>query len=519
MKKWISVLLICVMVLTTAACGKKETKDNQDNQNQSKESVFTAAISYMPDTLAPVGGYDDLLSIVRPIYEPLFAEVTGDEKAYFLADSVEISEDKTTYTVHLNDKASWSDGKPVVADDVLFAVNNYKNMVGESSPFSYVAGQEIIYTVVDEKTVEAKLPMPYATFITTLAGLIPMPSHAFDNDPAKMAGSEYFKTPDMATSGAYTVAEINEDSIVYVKRDDYYRGTPSIDKVIMKTIGTGSTKQIAFEKNEISYMQIASASDLKKYENDPEKYNVYSIPQGRTNFFCVNPASPNLQDEDARKAVFLALDSKEMVDAAYGDDALATPATQYLAPQQAFYNKELKGYEQDLEEAKKLAKTSGLEGKTITYVYNKERAGMEEIATTIQQQLAKIGVNVELEATENATFLEKWGEAVRGNGTWDLLSQGFGELRGSTTGTWGMMFPIFDQSDEMKMLTGQANAASDSEQAKEIVTQMQEKFKDCYVVYPICNTNYVMVSQKNVTGLDGCPLVPEFMDYLKLKVN
>jgi len=28
-----------------------------------------------------------------------------------------------------------------------------------------------------------------------------------------------------------------------------------------------------------------------------------------------------------------------------------------------------------------------------------------------------------------------------------------------------------------------------------------------------------MVSQKNVTGLDAVPVVPEFVDYLKIKVD
>lgn len=36
---------------------------------------------------------------------------------------------------------------------------------------------------------------------------------------------------------------------------------------------------------------------------------------------------------------------------------------------------------------------------------------------------------------------------------------------------------------------------------------------------PLTYTNYVMVSQKNVTGLDAVPVVPEFVDYLKIKVD
>ena len=35
-----------------------------------------------------------------------------------------------------------------------------------------------------------------------------------------------------STSGAYTVDEINDDSIVYTARDDYYRGTPSVKKLL-----------------------------------------------------------------------------------------------------------------------------------------------------------------------------------------------------------------------------------------------------------------------------------------------
>ena len=37
--------------------------------------------------------------------------------------------------------------------------------------------------------------------------------------------------------------------------------------------------------------------------------------------------------------------------------------------------------------------------------------------------------------------------------------------------------------------------------------------------YPLTYTNYVMVSQKNVSGLDTVPIVPEFIDYTAIKVE
>jgi len=85
----------------------------------------------------------------------------------------------------------------------------------------------------------------------------------------------------MATSGAYVVSEINEDSFVYTARDDYYRGTPSVKKVVIKTIGSGSTKQIEFENGGIDYMRVTSAEDLKKYKEESDKYNMYSISEAR----------------------------------------------------------------------------------------------------------------------------------------------------------------------------------------------------------------------------------------------
>ena len=38
-------------------------------------------------------------------------------------------------------------------------------------------------------------------------------------------------------------------------------------------------------------------------------------------------------------------------------------------------------------------------------------------------------------------------------------------------------------------------------------------------IYPLTYTNYVMVAQKYVTGLDKCPIVPEFADWLAISVN
>lgn len=528
--------LMCAAVMAIgmlSGCGNSdadqstEKKESQKKENAAKggDSTFTQAINYMPSSLLPNMASDDYTSMVRPIYEPLFAE-TKDGMDYYLADSLKVSEDARTYTIHLNEKATWSDGEPVTVDDILFTIEYSSLKSGGKSSYNTVNKADVTLTKKDDKTLEAVLPEAFATYKTALSRMLLLPSHAFGNDASKVNDSGYFNSTDMATSGAYTVAEINDDSLVFKSRDDYYRGTPSVKTVIMKTIGSGSTKQVAFENGEISYMRITTPEELKKYQAEPDKYNVYSISEARLNYLQINPYGPAKFTDDERKALFLALNGKEIIDAAYGSDKLATTANSLLTPDQSLYNPNCKGYKQNLEEAKKLAKSSGLKGKTLVYIYNADRPNMEAVATVIQQQLAEIGVNLSIEGLDSPTFFNRFFAKNYGTGeevTWDLGTNGWDSERGSTLGqaynyinnpvdSWGF-------SKKAAQLAIDVNAATTQEEAKKLAKKLQDLTLSEYWEYPLTYTNYVMVSQKNVTGLDKNPVVPEFIDYLTLQVN
>ena len=134
--------LLCAGILAAgmlAGCGgSSDSKDSRAKTEESKtekksDGTFTVALNYMPTSLEPSTASDDQTSLVRPIFEPLFIE-TKDGIEYYLADKVDISEDGKTYTIHLNDKANWSDGEPVTVDDILFTMAYAgRNSGGKSS--------------------------------------------------------------------------------------------------------------------------------------------------------------------------------------------------------------------------------------------------------------------------------------------------------------------------------------------------------------------------------------------------
>ncbi len=496
------------------------------------DATFTMAINFMPSSLAPnSGGNDDQTLVVRPIYECLLQELNGDQIEYHLADKLDISEDGLTYTLHIRDDANWSDGKPVTVDDVLFTMDYTGLKYGGKTSSTYINDQPVTFTKKDDKTLEITLPQVFWTYMSKISGWTPLPSHIFGGDPSKVDEQiEYFFKPGMATSGAFTVEQINEDSLVYAARSDYYGGELSIKKLVAKTIGSGSTRQLAFENGEISYMRVTTAEDLEKYSADPDTYAVYSVPESRLNYLQINLDSPVFSElsEDARTAICLALNGQEILDIAYGSDQLATYPNSPLNPEQADYNPDCTGYEQDVEQAKQLAESSGLAGKTLTYIFNSDRPNMEQIAVAIQQQLQAIGVNLNIEALDSTTFFSRFFYGIYGNDqgpTWDLGTNGLDGERGISgrqiydNVTQGQVRQRTGFTQELGDLAVKANTTADPQERKDLWYQIQDQFYAEHWEYPLTYTNYLMVSRKNVSGLDASPIVPEFSLFKDIKME
>ena len=550
-KRLLALLMAAAMMMATAACGSEtttaennttstteqtteeggsgEAASTEESTSTESNDTFTVAISYMPDSLSPqTGGSDDYTSMTRPLFDRLFLENIEGGLDYYLADSLEVSEDGLTYTVHLREDATWSDGTPITTADVQFVADYSVYRYGYNR-YIRVNGVDGSMNIVDDHTVQFILPEPYNYERVILAGMTLYPSHVFDGDPEALDNATtYYNTPGFVTSGPYTVNEINEDSFVCTARDDYYRGTPQVKTVVMKEIGSGSTREIAFENGEIDYMRLTTADQLEKYSAQSDKYNIYSFPEARLNYLQVNPFGPaNLTDEQ-RQALFMAINPDEILAAAFGSDELATKANSLLTPEISLYNPDTEAYTYDLEGAQALAESSGLSGMTLTYIYNADRPNMDAVAVVIQQQLAQIGVNLSIEGMDSSSFFPRFfaASSYGFNGqetTWDLGTNGWDSMRGSTL---NQAYSYLNQADDAWGMTEACgelalavNTTTDEAEAKQLADELMDVAMDQYRIYPLTYTNYVLVSQKNVTGLDSSPIVPEFADYLGISVN
>lgn len=546
-KKHIKIFFALLLSLsfTLTACGNasndnnsKETNqidsadankdEKNENSTESGDKPFIVAADYIPKKIHSSFLEDSVTTITAPIYDPLFW-IEKDGFNYRIVDNLDISEDGKVYKLHINDKANWSDGNPITSKDIEFSIDYNQELIGLTFyKTDYVTGEAIQFNIIDDKTCEFILPNPSNYFIKVLSVLNVVPSHPFDGDVKKAVNdNEYFHSPDMATSGAYRVEEINEDSLVYKARDDYYRGKAKTDTVIMKVFGDGQTKEVAFNNGELSYLRVLTKEDYDKYANQPDKYNIFSFPESRVNFIQVNPNGPIMKDmnDDAREAIFLALNQQEILDLVYGSEEMATLSNSILTPEGKGYNPENPFYEQNLERAKQLAESSGLSGKKLTYIYNKNsRTGMDKVAVIVQQQLANIGVDLEIKALDSPTFFQVYHKNQidpEAKGEFDLGTQGWNSQIYKRVNVfedltqqkkWGWSDDVF--SSVMAM-----NKEADDQKYDEIMKDIQQKAHDEFRMYTLPYPYFNIVTTKNITGLDTSHNVPEFGDYLDIEVK
>ena len=161
MKKKVLALMLAFAMVATVGCGgsgkggESKTDAGKAKQetaaNKGQDGLFTMSIDYMPESLQPSTGTDSFTTMIRPIYYPLYYR-TGTDIEYYLADKIDISEDKLTYTVHLNEDATWSDGTPITVDDILFTINYRAFSSGGSSSLDTVDGEKVTFNKKDDKT-------------------------------------------------------------------------------------------------------------------------------------------------------------------------------------------------------------------------------------------------------------------------------------------------------------------------------------------------------------------------------
>ena len=323
-----------------------------------------------------------------------------------LAERYTISKDGLVYTFYLRKGAKFHNGDTVKASDAVFSFNTAMksaNMSAYTAPIKEVKA-------LDDYTVQITLTSVYVPFLINTWQIRIVSERA-----VKQAGDRFGLDNVDCGTGPYRIVSYQPKSrIVLEAFPDYYRGVASIKKILYETITDGSTQLIAFENNELDFLNIPTAN-WKGIESS-KKYTTYLAPVSKVCYVALNSYMDGpLKSKTLRQAVQYAIDRDAINAAAYG--GLGEPAFHMVNPEYvAGAPSDSFAYRYDPKMAKELMAKAGYpNGVDLGVVLCPSSSFYPKVAQVLQALLAEVGMKVRIETMESAS-----ASARARTGEWDI---------------------------------------------------------------------------------------------------
>ncbi|MGB4828036.1 MAG: ABC transporter substrate-binding protein [Paracoccaceae bacterium] len=245
-----------------------------------------------------------------------------------LAEKWEVSEDGLTYTFHLRQGVKFHDGADLTADDVVYTFDRMLN------PATQALGTDILDFVdgakerldgtadmvrglkaVDKYTVEIHLTQPYAAFLALMAS--PQAS-IFNRAFTEAAGDQFGLTPETTNgTGPFILKDyVLNDSQMLVANENYFRGRPKLDSILVRVVSDAETLRLLFETGEIDVFDLDYAVTQTPYfyGSDQWKDQIRSGPRVGMYYYHINQAIKPFDDVKVRKAFQMSINREQILE-------------------------------------------------------------------------------------------------------------------------------------------------------------------------------------------------------------
>ena len=444
-KKVLSALVFAAaMGVTAVGCGTSGGNTGSQPQGENAAATETAEVS---DDIVNIG-VTNTLGTLNPLlmdggetnkyatslmFLPLVELNSNLEFEGEIADSV-TTEDNKNFIVHIDEKATWSDGEKITADDVVYtALRLTSPVIGNTSMMYYVfegvgddgfteEGAESIDGIkaIDDATVQftTKEEMSLTTFENSYARyLMTLPKHVIEQyTEEELKTAEWFNHPDVV-SGPYMVTDFDVDHYIsYKANENYWKGAPKIAKLNIKIV-SGSQLYAGLQSGEIDItqptMSVIPEEDYDSVEALSNVNVVYGEPVTNQSVFI---QTKNVPDVCVRQAMLYAIDRKMVLEQLL--KGKGEVADGFLSSASPFYDDSIVPVEQDVEKAKELLAEAGWDGsQTFRFYVNSGDSAFVNAANVFVAQWAAVGIKVEVQTVDFATLM-----SVAGTNDYDILA-------------------------------------------------------------------------------------------------
>ena len=282
--------------------------------------------------------------------------------------------DDYTWEFNLRPNVKFHDGSNFDMDDVLSSFNRAMNS-DESELIGVLSTIELIYPENDN-TFILKTINPDPLLLQRLTTLRIFPSEYEDYD----------EIPSIGTA-PYEFVSWEKEDVMTLKRFENYWGPVSQFKEVNIFTSVDKNERVRMlvegEVDLLVFVPFDAVSFLEEYN-----YDMRFIPSLEVQFLMFNFLSDYFSDIDNRKAFSLALNQQNLINAVGG---YAKKVNQFVSNGVFGFNLEIPSHEYDIDKAKALVNSTGLQGKTIQFHLP---IGLTVLGDFVRESLSEIGVNV-----------------------------------------------------------------------------------------------------------------------------
>ncbi|MFM9276881.1 ABC transporter substrate-binding protein [Paenibacillus jiagnxiensis] len=521
--RYVTALILTVSLLLSACSGGSGENaaagaDQAASGQTTAGGELTYALATSPDTLAPQqSGLAVATRVYRTMFDNLVVKLPDNTIKPWLATEWSISDDHKSYTFKLRKGVKFHDGTPFNAEAVKFTFDrildpNVKvgNAAAQISPYESSE-------VIDEYTIKLNLSQPSRAF---LGNLSQGPLSIISPTAVKKYGDEFGKHP--VGTGPFKFVKWEENSEITVERNPEYnwapetvdnQGAPYLDKITFKIVPEEATRIGSVQSGQVLAAETVPPQNVLALKNDPNFQILETDTIGLPYTLFINREHAPWNELKARQALQYGIDVGAIVKTLY----LGTynQAWSALTPGVFSYDESLENSIQP-DQAKAAALLDELgwkpgadgirekDGKKLTLHYvdgSPNREKRNDIAVMIQQQLKKIGIDVQVEITKDVATV------IYQNQDYDLY--GNSQVNGDPNALYAFYHtPAAGASTLSKLSDPQVDqwleqGAVETDDAKraELYKKVQQYIKDQAVIIPIYVFPYTVAAAKTVQNL------------------
>lgn len=407
-KKLLTAFVLGTLSASLAACGSGASTTATTAATAAAEGS-TASATQRADTGTPAQGGSFIYGLATEVdnLDP-FASTTADARSiYFniyegllkcnedgnfqpaIASDYQVSDDGLTYTFTLRDNVLFHNGNPVTTDDVLYSI--------QLAIDSKITGYDNIdtFTAPDDKTIVITLKTPDGDFPAEVCQAI-VPKDSDNNGE--------LATAPIGT-GPYELTDFAVQDHLTLTRNDNYWGTPAyLDTVTVKFIDSSADLLVNYQSGAIDGF-VANGAITEQVDKSTSVINVGN--SNAVQMLALNNTAAPFDNPEVRQAVSYAVDSDEIIDTACYGYGVKLGTAMIPGLKDYFDDSLTDTYDVDDDKAKELLADAGYaDGFTFTVKVPSVYQVHLDTAQIIVNELAKVGITMNIEQVDWATWLE-----------------------------------------------------------------------------------------------------------------